>query len=609
MKLKYTSSLLLSPVLVSGIAALNAPETFSSKLSDVHPRALNISKPPGPDSNPKNATRIEKSWNGATLWQFDRDADLGGNVSASAGVEVTCTTCYVKGLVTAELNPSHDFNIIQAITNFTDDVGEEIQNITRAAFTYLADNVPELAKNLTDDFDFDDISFPPLNTSLSLHLPDIPECDLHFQFDELELYASMDTVLSAGTVYTLNLYSSNTPIGLSIDSDTLVGVVVSIDLILSADADIDIGSGLHVKFDDGMTLDLPLFSQNVSSVTFTGGSFEFLPVAVRSAEGILTAKIRAGVHAGVSLDADSLTEIVPVSTGAEVLVYADLAEFTTNVTAVPGGDDDNCELRIQQIYQLALGAGAGASLAIGSETWGPDLATNIPIFYTTLADECAESVTKTSSATVSTATPTIAARADKDMTTTTLSDEVTYTGLVCLSTGLVECPASLQSVTKVVSTTTLIVTVPSGSEATFPATTQNTIPETFPFAKNVKSITATTGSPVSYVPPPPPTSSSQSDDSNSKPDNKPDNNNPGETSSAGPNKPLIIGLSVGLGVPFLAAVAAALYFFSKRRRYSAVAKAEFPPTITPQQIPDDGTQQKTKPVPTVTATEYHAVST
>lgn len=180
---------------------------------------------------------------------------------------MTCTTCYVKGLVTAELGFDGDFNFTQAITNFTQDVGEEIGNITDAAIEYLEDEVPGLFKNLTDDFDFSDISFPPLNVSLDVNLPDIPECLLRFQFDDLELYMSIDTVLSAGSAYTLNLYSTNTLIGLSVDSETFVGIIVSIDLILSADADIDISSGMHLKVDNGMALDLSLFSQSVASVT------------------------------------------------------------------------------------------------------------------------------------------------------------------------------------------------------------------------------------------------------------------------------------------------------------------------------------------------------
>lgn len=52
-------------------------------------------------------------------------------------------------------------------------------------------------------------------------------------------------------------------------------------------------------------------------------------------------------------------------------MWADIAEFTTNITAVPEGDDEDCSLRVEQVYQFGLGAAAGATLAIGAETWGP----------------------------------------------------------------------------------------------------------------------------------------------------------------------------------------------------------------------------------------------
>ncbi|GAW13357.1 hypothetical protein ANO14919_027400 [Xylariales sp. No.14919] len=524
-----------------------------------------------------------------------------GDASTSGGIEVTCATCYVKGLVTAELGFDSDFNIAQAITNFTKDVGKEVDNITSAAIEYLDDEIPGLLANLTDDLDFSDISFPPLNISFNVDVPDIPECRLQFQFDDLELYMLLDTVLSAGATYTLNLYSSNTPIGLSIDSETFVGVVVSIDLILAVNTDIDISSGLHIKVDDGMALDLSLFSQNISSVTFNGGSFEFLPVTVQSANGILTARLRVGMHAGVSVENDQLSPFVPVSTGTEVLVYADLAEFTTNITAVPDGDDSECQLRVQQIYQLALGAAAGATLAIGPETWGPNPSTKIPIFYTTLADECAKTVTKTTIVTAS--IPTVAARADKDMTTTTLSDEVTFTGLVCISTGLAECPASLQSTTKVTSTRTLVVEVASGSKATFPATTQDVVSETIPFAKNIKAVDATTGSPVSYVPPPPSSTPSSSATAAGGSRGQGDASDDGTLGNVtGVNTRLIIGLSVGLGVPFLVAVVAGTYFIFKRRKYAAIVGSEVFQVVSPQQHRDDMDLREKKPATTTVVT-------
>ena len=295
--------------------------------------------------------------------------------------------------------------------------------------------------------------------------------------------------------------------------------------------------------------------RGLTHVNSNGGSFAFLPVTVQTADGILTARLRIGLHAGVSSESKELGPFIPVSIGTEVLVYADLAEFTTNITAVPDGDDTGCQLRVQQIYQLALGAAAGATLAIGPETWGPAPSTKIPIFYTTLADECAKSATQTTAvAIVTTPLPTLAARADDDTTTTTLGEEVTFTGVVCISTGFTECPATLQSTTKVTSTRTLVVEVASGSDATFPATTQDVVAETIPFSENIKTVAATTGSPVSYTPPPPPPSSSAT----AKPGQSggDDESNDGKLEKAsGTNKPLIIGLSVGLGVPFLAAVA------------------------------------------------------
>ncbi|KAI2624531.1 hypothetical protein GGS21DRAFT_532733 [Xylaria nigripes] len=590
-------------LLVLGAGAINGPRelnTLESSSSasrvwrDVSRALLHNNWLLGRDSNPKNATNIEKSWTGATLLSFEAEADLDKNISLSASVEVTCTTCYVKGLVTAELKPDREFNVSQAIANFTEDIGEEIRNITGETITYLVDTIPELAKNLTDDFDFDDISLPALNSSFNLELPDIPECRLHFQLDDFELYLLVDTVLSAETMYTLNLYSSNTPLGLSIDSDTFLGVVVDIDLILSADANVDISTGLHVRIDDGMTLDLSLFSHNVSNLTINGGSFEFLPVTVQSANGVLKAVLRVGMHAGVSLSLDKLVGSIPVTTGAEVMVYADLAEFTTNITALSDGDDDDCQLRVQQVYQLALGAAAGATLAVGFETWGPDPSTKVPIFYTTLADACAKSVIKTNPTTnPTTAASMVSPRADEAMTITTLSEEITFTGTMCLSTGFVACPASLQSLTKVVSTKTSVVTVPSGSKATFPATTQTTISEIFPFAKNAKSIAAMTGSPVSYVPPI--TTTATSSASPGAGDSGRDGFNSdhgGKHSGTGVNKPLVIGLSVGLGVPFLAAVVAASYFLVKRHKYSAAFGADSSNAVSSQEYIDKVPQEQ-----------------
>ena len=95
-----------------------------------------------------------------------------------------------------------------------------------------------------------------------------------------------------------------------------------------------------------------------------------------------------------------------------------------------------------------------------------------------------------------------------------------------------------------------VLTVPSGTKATFPASTFTSILSTVPFGTNVKDLVASTGAPVSFTPPPPPP----------PPTTTPSifGNNGTiagvDLSNLDNNKKLIIGLSVGLGVPFLIAV-------------------------------------------------------
>ncbi|KAI1773260.1 hypothetical protein F4818DRAFT_423730 [Hypoxylon cercidicola] len=515
----------------------------------------------------KNSTTLNKNWNGATLLSIKEQKDTKSNATLSAGVDITCTTCYLAGIATAQFSVDGNFNATQAIQNFTGEVHDEIVNITDTAIDGIQDYFSDVYHNLEDGIDLDDFDFPPINFTFNVDIPDIPECHLKFQFDDLELYMLVDTVLSGGATYNLNLYSSKTPIGISASKDLFIGVVFSVDLVLSVDAEIDISSGIHIKLEDGVGLDMTLFGQNVSSITFNGASFEFLPVTVESAGAILKAVLRVGVKAGFELATP--TVFVPtlgLSTGASagvgVSVWADVAEFTTNITAAPEGDHEDCSLMVEQTYQFALGAAAGATLAIGPETWGPAPNTNIPIFYTTIADICAIQG-RTTTTTASTAA--ITARADEELETTTLTKKVTFTGTGCETTGLVNCPATMQTTTKVTSTLTLITVIPSGSEATFPETTGTGVANPVPFGKNMKSIDATTGSPTSYTPPPP-TSSTTSTAGIEGPSPE----HPlGEV--RGVDTRLIIGVSVGLGVPILAAIIFGIFCCQKRRKYAPVS--------------------------------------
>jgi hypothetical protein len=226
-------------------------------------------------------------------------------------------------------------------------------------------------------------------------------------------------------------------------------------------------------------------------------------------------------------------------------VFADVAQFVTNVTAATSSDGNKCDLQVVQEYTMLLGANAGATLAVAGHTWGPTPNTQVPLFFTTLGAACA--VTGTVSAAATGATITARNPAANAASSTTTSTEVTYTNtaVLCLSTGLLNCPASLQSTSHNTVTKTLFSVVPSGSKATFLTAATNTAVSTIPFGTNVKAISSTSGSPVSFVPTSSPTGGT------------------GITSvfngkTGGVSNKLVIGISVGVGVPVLIAIIAGL---------------------------------------------------
>ncbi len=133
------------------------------------------------------------------------------------------------------------------------------------------------------------------------------------------------------------------------------------------------------------------------------------------------------------------------------------------------------------------------------------------------------------------------AAAATGLTTATISSKFTYTATGCLSTGLVNCPVSLQTTSKTTITSTIVTAMPSGSSATFPVTTQNSVASTIAFGTNSKALASSSGVPTSYDPSAPTNKISQIVDG----------------STGGVNNKIIIGVSVGVGIPVLIGLIAA----------------------------------------------------
>ncbi|OBT73161.1 hypothetical protein VF21_07918 [Pseudogymnoascus sp. 05NY08] len=511
----------------------------------------------------KGNTSLDSSWDGAVLFHYEDEAKK-GNLSVSASVDIICTTCYIKGMASAEFTIDGGFNFTDAVGTVKTEIGEEVTNITDTVIEFVKDSAKDVTQSVITG-DFDGFEFPPFDVNFDIDLPKLPECKLKFQFDGLELYMEIDTILSGSATYTLNLYTSNTPIGFAVGKELLVGVVFSIDLIISVDAEIDISTGFHIQLNDGIAIDIHMFDHDVSSITFNGGNFEFLPVTLVGADLILTAVLRLGIRSGLEFSTPtSFIGGVPVkfSTGIEVGVWADVAKLVTNVTAAP--DHADCPLQVVEEYSMLVGANAGASLAVGEHSWGPAPSTQVPIWYTTLVDICAGAKTAAASAVTSAA---VVGREEGMTTTVTV---VTKTATLCLSTGLVECPASLQSAVTNLVTSTLVAAVPVGTaEAAFTTTAGGAVVKTKAFGAGAKLIGATSGSPVSYVPTiSSTTTTSAPTSSGSTSTSTVDGVLEGKTK--GVSNKVIIGVSVGLGVPVLILIIAGCFYCYKRQRYTPV---------------------------------------
>ncbi|KAF5247214.1 hypothetical protein FANTH_6471 [Fusarium anthophilum] len=520
------------------------------------------------DAKQKNSTSLDTSWVNAILFAYTGEQDLDskqGKSSVSASIEISCATCYIKGTATTEFIYDRDFNVSRAFSNFTNQVRREIDSLSDKTADYIEEYIDSVTDNLDDGFDMDDFDPPPLDYNLNVNIPEIPEFRLQFQFDGLEVYMLIDTVLSAGATYTLNLYTSTTPAGFAVQDNLEIGVIFAIDLILSVEGEINISSGFHLRLDDGVLFDIAIFSKEISNLTINGGDFEFLPVTLESAGVVFKAVLRVGVKAGFEIASPEVSiagkTIAHVGGGVEVGVYANIAELITNVT-LSTDEDNDCGLRVEEVYQLAVGAAAGASIAIDDMTWGPVPETEIPVFYTTLGHACASQRSSDASLSITT-TPALEVRDKSDdeveMETTTISTKATFVVVACQLEGLVNCPMSLQTTSKYTTTRTHVTVVPTDSEAEFPESFRNTITSLIPFGNGAKKLITMSGVPSSYVPP----TTAPSAKENGKDD---DSSGTSNGKSGGVSKGVIIGVSVGLGLPFLLGGIAVILILRKKRR-------------------------------------------
>jgi hypothetical protein len=191
------------------------------------------------------------------------------------GIEVTCATCYFKAGATAQLTINGEFDFGERISNVTEQLGDELKNMTVSAAESIGDmleGVWEEIKDLfdpEDDFDIDDLidlNDFEIDTDFDIELAPLPEIQLLFQIDHLDLYMEIDTTIKASTTLTIPLYKSQTALGIALSENMEVGLFVTMDLILSAEGEITLRSGFHIVFDDPVGFNIAMFSKDVSDI-------------------------------------------------------------------------------------------------------------------------------------------------------------------------------------------------------------------------------------------------------------------------------------------------------------------------------------------------------
>lgn len=167
------------------------------------------------------------------------------------------------------MNYPASFNISQTLANITDQVETNIKNLTEEAKDYLGDMLNEVEDYVLDG---DAIEFPTFNFSLEVDIPPINKTNLRFSFDGLEIYMLVDTIMTSGATYTVNMFNSARDLpggsaGLYITEKLNLGVALTVDLIFSVTAEMNVSSGFHLKVDDGFAVDIELFGNDVSDIT------------------------------------------------------------------------------------------------------------------------------------------------------------------------------------------------------------------------------------------------------------------------------------------------------------------------------------------------------
>jgi hypothetical protein len=91
---------------------------------------------------------------------------------------------------------------------------------------------------------------------------DIIKPTVRLEFEGVEAYVNLGIATSAGATYAINLFTSNSPVGLGFPGLSL-GLVFYLDLVFSLTSAVDLKGGFYVNIEDDAFLETDAFTGDI----------------------------------------------------------------------------------------------------------------------------------------------------------------------------------------------------------------------------------------------------------------------------------------------------------------------------------------------------------
>ncbi|KAF4626079.1 hypothetical protein G7Y89_g12079 [Cudoniella acicularis] len=224
------------------------------------------------------------------------------------------------------------------------------------------------------------------------------DLNLEVQLDNLGGHFEFDISFAASGTYTINLFKSESPAGIQLNSNDKIGLLFTIDLTLTVSDSVDFIAGFDLVFPQGASFTINPLNGNLVSMNIGGAQVNSIPVQFKKGAACISAVIRLKFLAGVGL------EVFGKGFDFESGVFFDPIQYKACITYDP---KQACPLVFTENFYEEIGAYAKAAVDVDVAKFsgGP---TAVSTFFTgSLPSVCIQTATSSSTVLSTTVAPSI----------------------------------------------------------------------------------------------------------------------------------------------------------------------------------------------------------